>query len=98
MTVYDQDFLGSLLVELGIITSTQLNEATEERERTGKPLGHILVEFGFIDERDMLNVIADNLGMEVVEHGQNRLIGQELDAKFSTLVGVGGIHRAESAP
>jgi type IV pilus assembly protein PilB len=67
MTVYDQDFLGSLLVELGIITSAQLGEAVEERERTGKPLGHILVEFGFVGEKDLLNVIADNLGMEVVE-------------------------------
>ncbi len=67
MVVYDQEFLGSLLVELGIITSAQLNEAMEERERTGKPLGHILVEFGFVGEKDMLNVIADNLGMEVVE-------------------------------
>ncbi len=76
MTVYDQDFLGSLLVELGIITSTQFGEATEERERTGKPLGHILVEFGFINERDMLNVIADNLGMEVIE-----LKGKEIPAE-----------------
>jgi len=75
MTVYDQDFLGSLLVELGIITSGQLNEATDERERTGKPLGHILVEFGFINERDMLNVIADNLGMEVID-----LKGKEIPA------------------
>jgi len=66
MTVYDQEFLGSLLVELGVITAVQLNDAVEERERTGKPLGHILVEFGFVGEKDMLNVIADHLGMEVV--------------------------------
>ncbi|MBN1916702.1 MAG: type II secretion system ATPase GspE [Verrucomicrobia bacterium] len=67
MTVYDQEFLGTLLVELGIVTSAQLKEAVEERERTGKMLGHILVDFGFIGERDLLNVIADNLGMEVVD-------------------------------
>jgi len=67
MTVYDQEFLGSLLVDLGIVTSAQLKEAIEERERTGKMLGHILVDFGFIGERDLLNVIADNLGMEVVD-------------------------------
>jgi type IV pilus assembly protein PilB len=67
MTVYDQDFLGTLLVELGIVTHGQLTEALDERERTGKTLGHILVDFGFIGEKDLLNVIADNLGMEVVE-------------------------------
>ncbi len=66
MTVYDQEFLGSLLVELGIINQAQLEEAIEERERTGKPLGHILVEYGFIDEKDLLNVIGEHLGMEVV--------------------------------
>ena len=66
MTVYDQEFLGSLLVELGVVTSAQLNDAMEERERTGRPLGHILVEFGFVGEKDLLNVIADHLGMEVV--------------------------------
>jgi len=66
MAVYDQEFLGSLLVELGIITGEQLNDAMDERERTGKPLGHILVEFGFAGEKDLLNVIADHLGMEVV--------------------------------
>ena len=66
MAVYDQEFLGSLLVELGVITGEQLNDAMDERERTGKPLGHILVEFGFAGEKDLLNIIADHLGMEVV--------------------------------
>jgi len=39
MTVYDQEFLGSLLVELGVITAAQINDAIEERERTGNRSG-----------------------------------------------------------
>jgi type IV pilus assembly protein PilB len=91
MTVYDQDFLGSLLVELGIITSNQLKEANEERERTGKPLGHILVEFGFINERDMLNVIADNLGMEVVDLKDKQIPAEVISTVEATIARAYGV-------
>jgi type IV pilus assembly protein PilB len=91
MTVYDQEFLGSLLVELGIVTSAQLNEAIEERERTGKPLGHILVEFGFIGEKDLLNVIADNLGMEVVDLKNKEIPPEVLSTIEATIARAYGV-------
>ena len=64
--MFDDDYLASILLEQGIVTESQLNEAFEEKERSGTSLGHVLVDFGFTTEEQILNVIADNLGMEVV--------------------------------
>jgi type IV pilus assembly protein PilB len=66
VTTYDRDFLGTLLVEKRLITKAQLEEVLEEQERTGKVLGHILVEFGFVSEQDILNVLAEHLGMTTI--------------------------------
>jgi len=64
--MFDDDYLGSILLEQNIVTESQLNEAFEEKERTGTSIGHVLVDFGFTTEDQILNVIADQLGMEVV--------------------------------
>ncbi len=64
--MFDDDYLGSILVELGVLTESQLDEAFEEKERSGASLGHVLVDCGFISEEEILNVIAEQLGMEVV--------------------------------
>lgn len=66
VSTYDQEFIGTLLVEKGLITQEQLEEGLEERERTGNILGHILVEFGFVSEEDILQVLADHLGMGTI--------------------------------
>ena len=66
VSTYDQEFLGSLLVEKGLISQEQLDEALEERQRTGNILGHILVEFGFVAEEEIVNVLAEHLGMRTV--------------------------------
>jgi type IV pilus assembly protein PilB len=66
VSTYDQEFLGTLLLEKGIITKQQLDEAIEERERTGNILGHILVEFGFVSEEEILKLLADHLGMGTI--------------------------------
>ncbi len=66
VTTYNQEFIGSLLVEKGLITQAQLDEAIEERERTGDILGHILVEFGFVSEEGILKVLSEHLGMRTI--------------------------------
>ncbi len=66
VSTYNQEFLGTLLLEKGLITQDQLDEAVEERERTGNILGHILVEFGFVTEEDIINVLAEHLGMRTI--------------------------------
>lgn len=66
VSTYDQEFIGTLLVEKGIITQEQLDEALEERERTGGILGHILVEFEFASTEKILNILAEHLGMRTI--------------------------------
>ncbi|MDP8219473.1 MAG: type II secretion system ATPase GspE [Candidatus Theseobacter exili] len=60
-------FLGELLIEQGLLTKEQLSEAREEQTRTGRLLGHILVDFGFVEENDILLTLGKQLGMEVVD-------------------------------
>jgi type IV pilus assembly protein PilB len=77
VSTYNQEFLGGLLVEKGLITQEQLEDALEERERSGNVLGHILVEFGFVSEEDILNVLAEHLGMRTISL-KNKDISEEV--------------------
>ncbi|MCK9554616.1 type II secretion system ATPase GspE [bacterium] len=62
----DSIFLGQLLVERGLITKEQLGEAKDEHERTGRLLGHVLVDFGYVSEEDIIMALGQELGMETV--------------------------------
>ena len=42
--------LGDLLIEEGIIQDDQLGKAIEEQQKTGEPLGRILVQMNYITE------------------------------------------------
>ncbi len=83
VSTYDQEFLGTLLVEKGLITQEQLDEALEERERTGNILGHILVEFGFVSEEDIVQVLAQHLGMGTISL-KNKDIPPEVIKRIGT--------------
>ena len=49
------------------IAEEQLNEALEERERSGKNFRDIVLDFGFVTEDKLLHLIADNLGVEIID-------------------------------
>jgi len=53
--------LGRLLVEAGIISEQQLEEALAEQERTGEPLGQVLVGRGYVSN-DVLGAILGRQG------------------------------------
>jgi len=55
--------LGALLLERGLLTHAQLEGALEEQKRTGEKLGRILVNRGWVREKDILTVLQ---GMMVV--------------------------------
>jgi type IV pilus assembly protein PilB len=62
--------LGSLLVELGHLRPVELRaalEAQQSPELLGKRLGEILVEKRLIQERQVVDVLADQLGFPSVE-------------------------------
>lgn len=62
--------LGELLVELGLLKRRELEAALKlqaEPENAGKRLGEILVEKHFLQERQLIAVLADQLGFRYEE-------------------------------
>jgi DNA repair exonuclease SbcCD ATPase subunit len=54
--------LGELLVEQGVLTDAQLRVALEEQQRSGAPLGEILVHLGFSRGPTVGNALAEQHG------------------------------------
>ncbi|TVQ60242.1 MAG: type II/IV secretion system protein [Phycisphaerales bacterium] len=57
--------LGELLIERGLITRTQLDDALDEQRRTGrkKLLGEILVDLHFVTEEQVVEALAHAYGV-----------------------------------
>ncbi len=66
---YDEDGnkirIGDRLVAMGIITNDQLNVAIQEKKISGKMLGEVLVDLGFISDEMLSTVLAETSGFEV---------------------------------
>jgi hypothetical protein len=50
------------MVEEGFLGTEELTRALEEQERTGRPLGKILVELGFVSAGAVANALAEQHG------------------------------------
>lgn len=59
--------LGDLLVQAGEITAEQLSIALAEQKRSGHKLGTILVELGFTTEQRILETLASQLGLQLID-------------------------------
>ena len=59
--------LGDLLIEENLITEEQLNEAIENQQKSGEPLGRILVRMGLITEEALYYFLAIQFGVDFVE-------------------------------
>jgi hypothetical protein len=57
--------LGELLVEQSWITPADLEQALEEQERTGRKLGQIVVENGFISVEGLTKVLLEQCGIDM---------------------------------
>jgi type IV pilus assembly protein PilB len=55
-----------LIRSQGLLDDLQLEEVIEEHNRSGKPIGEILQDFGFLDMDTQLQIIATHLGTEVI--------------------------------
>jgi type IV pilus assembly protein PilB len=62
--------LGEVLLEDGLVTYEQLAEATEEQTRTGRSLGRVLIDLGFVDEQDLISALAKQIGLPFVDLGE----------------------------
>jgi type IV pilus assembly protein PilB len=59
--------LGDILVEQGIITPIQLDEALQRQRLTGDMLGRVLVTMGYCEEQDIVEALGIQMGMEKVD-------------------------------
>jgi type IV pilus assembly protein PilB len=59
--------LGQLMVERGLVTDAQLEQALSEQRRTGKRMGETLLKMGAISSLDLARVLADHLGLPFVD-------------------------------
>jgi type IV pilus assembly protein PilB len=70
LPVNEKRKIGELLLEAGIITRQQLDEALQIQKKTGKKIGEILVEKGYITEDEILEVLEFQLGIPHVKLDQ----------------------------
>lgn len=61
------DPLLQLIKEKSLLDDMQFEEVLSEHSRTGKPVSEVLANFGFVDIRTQLQLMADQLGTEVVD-------------------------------
>jgi type IV pilus assembly protein PilB len=61
----DVSMIWHLLLDAGIATEDQLEEAFDESQRMNRSFVNILFNFDIITEDDLLQLVADNLGTEV---------------------------------
>lgn len=88
----DQRKLGQILVEQGMITSRQLEEALHEQKRTGRFISEILVSRGEASEEQIAQSLSQQLGFAFVnlsemsiEPKAKELIPEEICNKFTAI-------------
>lgn len=70
--------LAELLIEEGLITEKQLQRAQETNKRTNEPISKILVSIGFVNDKDITEVIGKQMGVSFID-----LDNYELDSELS---------------
>ncbi|HHC6645415.1 TPA: GspE/PulE family protein [Vibrio parahaemolyticus] len=62
--------LGDLLVEEGIVSEDQIQQALLAQRSTGQKLGDALIDLGFITEKQMLEFLSQQLGLPLIDLGR----------------------------
>lgn len=68
--------LGDLLVHENIISNEQLMQALNSQKASGRKLGDTLIELGYIGERQLLEFLAQQLGVPFLDISQRRISSQ----------------------
>ncbi|PFG55199.1 MSHA biogenesis protein MshE [Vibrio sp. ES.051] len=59
--------LGDLLVEEGIVSEQQIQQALVAQRNTGQKLGAALIDLGFITEKQMLDFLSQQLALPLID-------------------------------
>src|SRR5688572_26163006 len=68
----------ALIKERGLIDDLQFEEVSAEFKRSGKPIMQILQDFGVMDLDNILQVMADHLGTQVINFRDREISPQLL--------------------
>ena len=88
-----RQYLGEMLLQAGLITKEQLDEAIAIHEATGRRLGRILVDMGAVPSADVARSIGEQLGIEFVEPS-----AQPLNEEVLRLVPLSVARRLQAIP
>ena len=84
--------LGDLLVDKGLLTSERVAEAVELQHQSGRRLGQIVVDRGWVSERVILGALGEQLGIPCVELRPGlydpdavKVLGQEVARRLGML-------------
>lgn len=84
--------LGERLIALRLLSADQIEVALKEKRRTGKRLGEVLVELGFLTTGALAQVLADAAGLDrfdpaasIVDPAAARLLPKDLAARRQML-------------
>jgi type IV pilus assembly protein PilB len=69
----DARHLGTMLLEEGLLSREQLDQAIETQQTSGVPLGRVLVEEGFVLEADLVRTLATQIGIEYVDLSEEQI-------------------------
>ncbi|MBI3924893.1 MAG: type II secretion system ATPase GspE [Armatimonadetes bacterium] len=67
MIARSKEDLGKLLVGEGLITQRQLDKATSRSEQTGDSLQKVLIQMGFVSEKDVVETLGAQMGVKFVD-------------------------------
>ena len=73
--------LAEILIDMGLVTQEQLDQAQAEQTATGKRLGRILIDMGLVKEQDLVAALASQIGLRFVD-----LSDETVDATASALL------------
>jgi hypothetical protein len=84
---------GRALIEAGLVSATQLNQALSAQRETGRMLGRTLVDLGFLDEDTLVGALARQLRVPVAD-----LRGLRIDPQLLELVPAALAHKHRCLP
>ena len=77
MAVTRERQIGDILVDNGVISPLELDEALQRQRMTGDMLGRVLVKMGLCDEQDIVEALGQQAGMERVDLAKLR-VGEDV--------------------
>ncbi len=92
MTIRERKPLGQVLIEQGLITKIQLEQALEEKKQSGEPLRQILIKLGFVSSEAINSFFENEIGIlkvslkeRKIEASVLKLIPEEMCRKFDVV-------------